>query len=318
MAGDWIKWQKGLTRKPEVIQIAARLGLSRHAVAGLLMEVWEWADDNVQIEESPSGSCPVSVRDVSESAPGFVRLGDSPAALFDATFAVSGLADAMAAVGWMIVRSGSLVFPKFGRHNGKSAKARALDASRKRAERQNGTTSRPESVPNPSGSQPDKKRTREEKRREEKKKEENEEAAVPPVAGNAPSEQPPASESSKREPTKKEQPENVPIPASLDTPEFREIWAKWIAYRKKKSGKSFTEYAAELNLANLKKYSPEIAIEALKQAIAGGWSSLWPDRVQAKHDAKPPPQGGYRSKVERDIDYIADQFSSLHTPGDDT
>lgn len=159
MAGDWIKWQKGLTRKPEVIQIAARLGLSRHAAAGLLMEVWEWTDDHVEIDETLSGSD-------TDTRPGSVRLGDSPTLLFDATFGVSGLADAMTAVGWMIVRSGSLVFPNFARHNGKSAKTRALDASRKRTARESG----PPPVPILSGSQPDTNRTREEKSREEEQR----------------------------------------------------------------------------------------------------------------------------------------------------
>jgi len=156
MAADWIKWQKGLLRKPEVIQIAARLGLSRREAGALLMEVWEWADENVYIDDSASGFDP-------DNCPGSVRLGDSPASLFDATFAVAGLADAMTAVGWMHVRSGSLVFPNFGRHNGKSAKARALDASRKRTERKQ----QAKIVRKPSGSEPDKSRTREEKRREE-------------------------------------------------------------------------------------------------------------------------------------------------------
>lgn len=156
MAGDWIKWSKGLGRKPEVMQIAVRLKLSRHAVAGLLMEVWEWADDNVLIDESASGFDP-------DNCPGSVRLGDESKQLFDATFAVSGLADALAAVNWIEVRSGSLTFPNFARHNGKSAKARALDTARKRAER-----GKP--APNLSGSQPDKNRTRAKESQREPKK----------------------------------------------------------------------------------------------------------------------------------------------------
>ena len=195
MAGDWIKWQKGLTRKPEVIQIAARLGLSRHAAAGLLMEVWEWADDNVEIDETLSGS-------EADTRPGSVRLGDSPTLLFDATFGVSGLADAMTAVGWMIVRSGSLAFPNFARHNGKSAKARALDASRKRMERQGC----PPPVPILSGSEPDTNRTREEKRREEEIQPPN----PPPSGGGA---QPPKPPKAK--------------PKSEDHPLFARFWSEY-------------------------------------------------------------------------------------------
>lgn len=158
MAGDWIKWTKGLTRKPEVIQVAHRLKISRHAAAGLLMEVWEWADDNVLIDETVSGFDP-------DNCPGIVRLGDQPEQLFDATFDVAGLADALTAVGWIAIRSGSLTFPNFARHNGKSAKARALDSARKRTVR----SVSPVGVPNVSGSEPDKTRIRGEKRRREKR-----------------------------------------------------------------------------------------------------------------------------------------------------
>jgi DNA-binding transcriptional regulator YiaG len=122
MAGDWIKWAKGLARKPEVVQIAIRLGLSRHAVAGLLMEVWEWADENVVL--NLSGSEP-------DDCPGCVPFEGTPEQLISALTGVTGLADAMTAAGWLRCRSGSLVFPNFNRHNGNTAKSRALDSSRK-------------------------------------------------------------------------------------------------------------------------------------------------------------------------------------------
>lgn len=179
MPGDWIKWTKGLARKPEVIRIASILGKTRHEVAALLMEVWEWADDNVSVVEV-SGSQP-------DTWPGEVCLGASPCSQLDALTATPGLADAMSAVGWLHARYGSLAFPNFARHSGKTAKDRALDALRKRIARgrQDEDDARapkkvqepddrsarqeenPDSVREMSGSQPDKKRTREEKRRED-------------------------------------------------------------------------------------------------------------------------------------------------------
>ncbi len=148
MTGDWIKWTKGLARKPEVLEIAHRLGRSRHEVAGLLMEIWEWADSNIA-PENASAECPGIVRMPSASCPTIDRIVSS-----------EGLAEAMISVGWLSISNGCLIVPHFGRHNGKSAKRRALDAERKRA-------TRSISVRNPSASQADKKRTREEKRREE-------------------------------------------------------------------------------------------------------------------------------------------------------
>ncbi len=156
MAGDWIKWTKGVARKPEVLQIAQRLGKTRHEVAGLLMELWEWADENVIFVQDSSVFDP-------DNCPAFVRLGDCSTSLIDALAGVAGLADSLTAVGWLCPRNGSLEFPNFGRHNGKSAKSRALDYSRKRAERQ-------KDVPNPSGSHPDKTRTRDRDRGRDREK----------------------------------------------------------------------------------------------------------------------------------------------------
>jgi hypothetical protein len=102
MAGDWIKWTKGLTRKPEVIGIAARLGLSRRETAAVLMEIWEWAD-----EITSDGNVPGVT---------FVTL--------DALSNVTGIGNAMIDVGWLVDLGDGIVFPNFGRHNGNSAKKR--------------------------------------------------------------------------------------------------------------------------------------------------------------------------------------------------
>lgn len=151
MAGDWIKWTKGLTRKPEVVQIAIKLGRSRQEVAGLLMEVWEWADENVVL--NLSGSDP-------DKCPGVVPFTGATESLIVAVTGAAGLAEAMQKAGWLTVSGEKLTFPNFGRHNGKTAKSRALDSSRKARDR----------AGQMSGSEPDKNRTREEKKREEKSK----------------------------------------------------------------------------------------------------------------------------------------------------
>lgn len=162
---SWIKWTHGLSRKPEVMQIAYRLGRSRHEVAGLLMEWWEWTDVNVNIDESASGYDP-------DACPGVVRVGEDGLRMIDAITGVTGMAEALVSVGWASIENGNLVLPNFGRHNGKSAKARALDAARKRADRRN-------SVRNPSGSKPDKIRNRGEEKRGEKSN-----TPQPPVGGS--------------------------------------------------------------------------------------------------------------------------------------
>mgnify|MGYP000496965325 CR=1 FL=1 len=75
--------------------------------------------------------------------------------------------------------------------------------------------------------------------------------------------------------------EDVPIPASLDTPEFRATWAEWLADRKAR-GKSVTERAARQQLVSLEVLDPIRAASCIQQSIANGWTGLFPERFQAK------------------------------------
>jgi hypothetical protein len=113
MAGDWIKWDKGLAWKPEVLAIAAKLKMTRKEVAATLMELWEWADEITEDGHAPSVT--------------FVTV--------DERTGVAGLSRAMSEVRWLHQTDEGVCFPKFERHNGASAKARLLAAERKRHER---------------------------------------------------------------------------------------------------------------------------------------------------------------------------------------
>lgn len=115
MAGHWIKWEKGLTRKPEIMAIALALGSTDAHAAGVCMTVWEWADD-------------VTVDGLIRARPDVV----------DKISCQPGLAVAMAAVGWLVVGESTIQFPNYDRHNGRTAKERALDANRKAIRRLSG------------------------------------------------------------------------------------------------------------------------------------------------------------------------------------
>lgn len=108
MAGDWIKVEHATLDKPEVYEIAEILGISPEEVVGRLLRVWFWFD-----EQTENGNA-VNVTSVT---------------LVKRLVTVSGLEgfpEAMKKVGWL---NGSSI-PNFDRHNGKSAKSRALTASR--------------------------------------------------------------------------------------------------------------------------------------------------------------------------------------------
>jgi len=123
------------------------LQTDRRRVAVACMEFWEWAD--------------------SETEDGIID-GITPAFVDDLTD-LPGFFDAMVAVGWIVrISEARWEIPNFLRHNGLSAKKRAMDTELKRKTR---TTTREVSGSNPDNC-PDGERTKTgpEKRREEKRR----------------------------------------------------------------------------------------------------------------------------------------------------
>lgn len=108
MAGDWIKMRCNLDTDPAVFQIAASLEMDELAVVGRLWKVWAWADQHCA--DCNAVSVTRNVLDRITSTPGF--------------------ADAMQKVGWLEGLDGALSFPHFDRHNGQTAKKRALTKNR--------------------------------------------------------------------------------------------------------------------------------------------------------------------------------------------
>jgi hypothetical protein len=108
VAGDWIKMRCNLDTDPAVFQIAAALEMDELAVVGRLWRVWAWADQHCA--DCNAVSVTRNVLDRITSTPGF--------------------ADAMQKVGWLEGLDGALSFPHFDRHNGQTAKKRALTKNR--------------------------------------------------------------------------------------------------------------------------------------------------------------------------------------------
>lgn len=109
----WLKMGVDLPEKPEVWQIASRCGLDPDAVVGKLLKVWRWFDSHT--ENGNAAGVTVSIIDHVATATGF--------------------GDAMVACGWLLASDAGLELPKFDRHNGETAKKRALTAKRVGAHR---------------------------------------------------------------------------------------------------------------------------------------------------------------------------------------
>ena len=113
MAGDWIKIQHALSDKPEVHLIASRLGIDPDAVVGKLIRLWTWFD-----QQTSSACNAVTVTDVT----------------LDRICHRDGFASAVRSVNWLAFSETpdgpAVTLPNFDRHNGETAKERALTNDR--------------------------------------------------------------------------------------------------------------------------------------------------------------------------------------------
>lgn len=145
----WIKIRTNLPTDPAVLRIAAATRINALEVVGRLFLVWTWAD-------------------------GLTVDGTLPNAKLEDIDAISGrrgFGAAMQQVNWLGVTEGGLELPKWDRHNGASAKRRAMESERKRQERAAPEPPCPHPMRTECGQNADTMRTREEE--EEKRREEN-------------------------------------------------------------------------------------------------------------------------------------------------
>lgn len=111
MAGDWIAIRHGLDEEPEVIAMAAALGISEDEVVGKLVRFWTWVDRSL-----PSGDA-ASVTEV----------------WIDRHAQRHGFAAALATVGWLeVLATGGVRVPHHDRWFGRNAKTRLQAAQRTR------------------------------------------------------------------------------------------------------------------------------------------------------------------------------------------
>ena len=114
MSIPWIKVEATLPHKPEVMQMAAQLNTSEHAVVGHLVQFWIWCDGNL------TGQCPIFSGTVSG---------------VDRVAGCSGFTQAMLDCGWLKMNGKQFEVCNFEKHLAQSAKTRASEAERKRKQR---------------------------------------------------------------------------------------------------------------------------------------------------------------------------------------
>lgn len=262
MAGDWIKMRCDLRDDPAVTAVADRLEVDEDLVVGKLHRLWSWADQ--------------------QTADGL--LAGIAVGTIDRRLACPGLGAALVDVGWLVVEAGGVRIPRFDKHNGRTAKARAEHArvvagSRRRTKQsaaghapghksvtplsptQSPNTSHPGHTPVTVTSEP-----------EETPPSSPEVAAAPlpeaPAKARKPSRPPPL------------RAEDVTLPPALDTACGREALGRWLAYRQALPGKPKLTCVRSLAtvLEDLAPAGDREFARTVDHSIAAGWQGLFPAR----------------------------------------
>lgn len=228
MAGYWIKFETTTSDKPEVWAMAGKLQIDPDAVVGKLLKVWAWFD-----EQTVDGNAPSVTK-----------------ALLNSKVCVTNFCEAMIEVGWMMEADGQICLPNFDRHNGKTAKNRAL-TSKRVADFKAGNAKVTQNFENGNGASVTNALPRREQKRRDKEVNTN-----PPLP-----------------PKGKTVDLFADVPNSLNTTEFTLAWAEWAQHRREVK-KPLTATSIKRQLQQLEKLGPAEACQWINYTIAKGWQGL--------------------------------------------
>ena len=94
------------------------------------------------------------------------------------------------------------------------------------------------------------------------------------------------------------------IPPVLDTPEFRDAWAEWVAHRTNDGRKTYSPRARRMALTRMVPWGPAAATAAIIHSIAGEFQGIYPDpafqagQSTAKSQAKPLSTWAIQEKLK--------------------
>lgn len=85
------------------------------------------------------------------------------------------------------------------------------------------------------------------------------------------------------------------LPENLDTPEFRQAWELWLAYRKERRLAAYKPIGLARQLNALAAFGPQSAIEAIERSIQQNYQGLFPKPVlePARASGRPGKKVGW-------------------------
>lgn len=240
MAGEWLKFECSLPEKPEVLAMTVAMGWDDpDLTVGKLMRLFRWFDQHT-VDGNASGVT---------------------AALLDRLIGVTGFVQAVADTGWLVIDDKGLTLHNFDRHNGATAKSRALTAKRVANHRGGADGNAPSNAATVTAAL-----AREEKRRKEEEKEKESAPKAPPFD-----------------------------PLAVDLPSWlpAETWQRWVKHRGSIRKPIKTPDTVAACFKSLEAFVREgVSVESVvTHAIASGNQGLYaPPRIRGHG----PPAGSDR------------------------
>jgi hypothetical protein len=91
----------------------------------------------------------------------------------------------------------------------------------------------------------------------------------------------------------------VEIPPRLDTPEFRQAWSEWHEDRRERR-KRMTPRAERMQLDKLEPFGPDVAIKAIRESIANGWTGVFPEKYATANSTAWGSRASQRDDADSD------------------
>jgi hypothetical protein len=234
MAGDWHIVHNNLRASGQVFRMARKLRCKRTMIVGAC-SIW-WAILDEYGKEGLVDGYSLEDLDHEVQLPGFGA--------------------AMVAEDWLQVSGDGLLAPEWEEYNGRGAKARLQERSKKR--RQRSSRPCPAVVPHTTGQSRDKVGTEPGHDRD--------------TCGTTTT-----TTTTTTEPKGKKTGAATPLvlPAVLDTAEFRSAWDDYEANRKEAGHSKLTTRGREIKLKELADWGHDVAVQSIRESIANGWQGIF-------------------------------------------
>lgn len=111
---------------------------------------------------------------------------------------------------------------------------------------------------------------------------------------------------------------HVTLPFALDTPAFTQAWNDYLEYRRQRRLPKLVAISIQKLWDKLSDYGPEVAVEALNQAVMSGWQGVFPERVQRELGVGRPQSrtaAASLGALQMQLKQVETELNEIYYPG---